>query len=127
MVWILGAAAMALAAMSDAPQDAAHTDTPLATTDVVIVSKERPPGNVRYFPERAAREGRRGKATVSCTIQANGELSDCSATATPEKYGFEDAALKLRPLIVAKVAEFTKSGVPTAGRQISVPITFNHR
>jgi TonB family protein len=74
---------------------------------------------LRYYPEKAMNLSVEGRATLVCTITADGGVSDCSVSAEmPLGYGFGDAAIKLAPLF--KMNTTTSS----AGAQVAIPIAF---
>ena len=64
-----------------------------------------------------------GRAEISCTVLANGKLSDCSVVSEdPADQQFGDAALKLSKLF--KMRPQTKDGAPTSGGTVRIPIRF---
>jgi protein TonB len=77
----------------------------------------------RYYPDRAQRMAVSGHATITCTVNANGTVGDCSIISeTPSDQGFGDAALHLSKLF--KMKPQTRDGVPTAGGKVTIPIGF---
>lgn len=62
-------------------QDPAPGRTPVPNTQL-------PPDLSRAFEKKVA-----GVATVSCTVQLDGSLGDCTATEDPEGYNFGEAAI----------------------------------
>ena len=77
----------------------------------------------RYYPDRAQRMSVDGHATIECTVNVNGTVSDCQVTAeSPADQGFGDAALKLSKLF--KMKPTTTDGVPVANTKVIIPIGF---
>ncbi|HEY8572639.1 TonB family protein [Phenylobacterium sp.] len=77
----------------------------------------------RYYPEAAAKGGVEGRATLGCTIAANGLLEGCRVLEeTPADQGFREAALRMSRLF--KMRPTTRSGEPVAGGQVRIPIRF---
>lgn len=123
MAWGLGRVGMALVvlALSAPMADAARPRSVITKPDWA----EKPTGDdmERFYPERAKAEEVGGKATITCVVNANGGLIDCSlADETPKGYGFGDAALSLSALFRMKPK--TVDGVPVDGGDITIPIIF---
>jgi protein TonB len=77
----------------------------------------------RYYPERAQRMNVEGKATISCTVTAQGTLSSCSvADEDPSDQGFGEAAMRMSKLF--KMRPMTKDGAPVSGGTVRIPIVF---
>jgi TonB family protein len=77
----------------------------------------------RYYPERAARMGQGGKATISCVVDEKGLLVDCALVSeTPPGEGFGEAALRMSRLFRMKPK--TVDGQPVTGAQVRIPIAF---
>jgi protein TonB len=75
----------------------------------------------RYYPERASRMGVSGSATISCTVTAQGTLTDCSVLSEdPPDGGFGEATLKVSKLF--RMRPQTKDGAPVAGGQVRIPL-----
>jgi protein TonB len=77
----------------------------------------------RYFPERAARMGVDGRATLSCRVTSKGTLESCSVVSEdPGDQDFGSAAIKLSKLF--KMRPMTRDGAPVEGGQVRIPIRF---
>ena len=85
----------------------------------------RPNGDdlATYYPERAQRLGVSGRATLHCTVTAQGTLVDCSvASEDPADQGFGTAALKMTRLF--KMRPQTRDGQAVDGASINIPLVF---
>ena len=72
------------------------------------------------FPERAARLGLSGKATIACEVTTQGGLIGCHVVSeTPPGEGFGVAALKL-----SKQFQMTPSDDPEHLATVTIPIVF---
>jgi protein TonB len=77
----------------------------------------------REYPEAAVQTDREGDTAVTCQIQADGFLTDCTLVSeTPAGYHFGDATMKL----VKKLQLDMKDGAAKnmAGGRINIPIRF---
>lgn len=75
------------------------------------------------FPERAARRGASGTTVTSCTVTAEGRLTNCvTVSESPIGMGFGAAALKLMPLF--DMGPVTPDGRPVGGGTVRIPIHF---
>ena len=76
------------------------------------------------YPARAKRLGAGGKANLSCTVQSDGKLNDCTLSEeSPANLGFGDAVLSLVPKFAMKPQ--TRDGAPVAGARVSIPVIFS--
>jgi TonB family protein len=115
-----GAAALALSMLSFVP-------VAIAATPSVITRPEwaqLPTGDdmEHFFPAKARAASMSGRATLACTVTAEGLLKGCVVTKeTPEGYGFGEAAVSLSASFRMKPA--LVDGRPEGG-VITIPIVF---
>ncbi len=75
------------------------------------------------YPKDALAKGVNGRAVIDCAVDARGALGDCHVVSeTPPDAGFGAATLSLAPTFRMKPA--TADGVATAGRRITIPLTW---
>lgn len=78
----------------------------------------------RFYPREAMRKGLPGRAVISCGVNAEGLLIDCSVyEETPPGEGFGEAALKMAPLF--KMSPQTPNGQSVAGGSVRIPLRFS--
>lgn len=76
------------------------------------------------FPAQAMKQGRSGKAVISCTVSTEGLLRDCTVVSeTPAGAGFGAAARVLSSSFLMKPA--TRDGKPIEAK-ITIPINFTN-
>jgi TonB family protein len=86
---------------------------------------EKPTGEdmERFYPEKAKTEEVGGRATITCQVNANGSLVDCTVVdETPKDYGFGAAAVSLGAIFRMKPK--TVDGAAVDGGEITIPIVF---
>src|SRR2546428_13655589 len=77
---------------------------------------------IDYYPDIAWRRNLSGRATLSCLIDADGDLTHCQVVSEhPRRVGFGAAALKLAPKFQLAPAHGSHS---LAGGHLQVPIDF---
>lgn len=122
--YLVIAAAVMLAGFS-APPPAPASDL----GDMVVFVKpdwaRRPSGDdmARLYPEKATRLGLGGRVTLTCVVDVEGLLKDCTvAEETPPDLGFGEAALELSQDFLMKPA--TRNGVPVEN-PVRIPLVFS--
>jgi len=88
------------------------------------ISKPSGEDFARVYPDLAQRVGLGGRATLRCTVDSSGRLTNCSIVSeAPDGYGFGAAALKLASLFQMRLR--TLDGAAVEGGEITLPLTFN--
>lgn len=86
---------------------------------------ERPDGEAvaQHYPKLAARLEIEGRATLSCVVNAEGRLYDCTPLAeSPADLGFGDAAVAMSKTFRMKPQ--TLNGQPVDGGTVRIPLRF---
>jgi TonB family protein len=86
---------------------------------------EKPTGDdmEHFFPTKARAASMSGRATITCTVTAEGQLKGCVASKeSPEGYGFGEAAVSLGAIFRMKPK--LVDGRPVEGGTITMPIVF---
>jgi TonB family protein len=77
----------------------------------------------RFYPKAASKKGLDGRATIRCSVNAEGLLVDCAAISEdPAGEGFGDAAVAMASKF--KMRPMTKDGVPVTGGIVRIPMRF---
>jgi TonB family protein len=105
-------------------RDPSQAAPPVEIRDPVWIRQIDPKGVTELFPAAAIKAGYKvGRATVACTVAADGTLTPCSTvTEEPAGYGFGDAAMTVAS--VMQMSPWTKQGAPVEGAKIDLPIKF---
>ena len=105
-------------------RDPSQVAPPVEIHDPIWIKQVDPNSIQKLFPEAAAKAGYKvGRASVECTVAADGTLSGCAtATEDPAGFGFGDAALEVAG--VMQMSPWTKQGAPVEGARINLPIKF---
>jgi protein TonB len=94
---------------------------PSVITQPDWMRRPNPEDLARYYPERAQRMGVSGSATISCTVTAQGTLSDCSVVSEdPADGGFGEATLRISKYF--KMRPMTRDGAPVSGGTVRIPL-----
>jgi TonB family protein len=76
-----------------------------------------------FYPARAVAEHVEGRALIACQVRADGGLEGCAVLKEdPAAYGFGDAALRMSERF--RMTQRSRSGLPTAGADVRIPILF---
>jgi protein TonB len=94
---------------------------PLTGKDVTV--RFAGDGRQRFYPENAQRREIEGEASMICTINDHGSLSDCALKSEePAGVGFGEAILRLGSAM--RLPPTAKDGSPTAGRKFLFVLKF---
>lgn len=97
------------------------TDTQI--TDPVWIYRPTGEDIARVYPRAAVRANLSGNTIIKCRVDEAGRLTACEVVAEdPAGRGFGQAALALAPRF--RMRTETRSGVPTAGAEVRIPIMF---
>lgn len=78
----------------------------------------------RAYPSRAAEAGIGGRAVLSCSVQASGEVTACDVVSeTPQGQGFGRAAVSLSRYF--RLSPRTVDGRAIEGSRVTIPLSFN--
>jgi TonB family protein len=92
-----------------------------AITDPVWMRQPGPNDTARFQPDGA--KGRTGAAVIECQVNRMGRLRNCRVLVeNPRGQGFGSAALRVAFLY--RMRETSRSGQPTEGRTVRVPVAF---
>lgn len=87
------------------------------------VQRPTPADVVAFYPARAVAEKVEGRVVIACQVTGAGRLEGCAvAMEDPAAYGFGEAALKMAERF--QMTTRSRSGVPTAGADVRIPILF---
>lgn len=79
---------------------------------------------LRYYPSEAMAAKAGGRATIDCTVAADGRLKDCTiAREDPAQYGFGEAALQMSRYF--RMSAISQDGTATAEGKVRIPIAFS--
>jgi len=85
--------------------------------------RPNPDDLARFYPDRAQRLEKEGRATLVCKVKANGTLEACQVVAEePADMGFGDATLKASRLF--KMKPQTRDGAPVDGASVRVTLVW---
>jgi len=80
----------------------------------------------RAYPSAAAADEIEGRAVLSCSVTATGEVTNCSVVSeTPERAGFGNAARSLSRYF--RLSPRTVDGQAIEGARVTIPLTFSLR
>ena len=105
------------------PTPAAAAPEPPAIVGPEWVATPTPEEAQAVYPKAAADKRLEGRATIKCSVTAEGRLTACASVAEePAGQGFAEAALAIAPKFQMRAV--TKDGVAVAGGAVRVPIRF---
>jgi protein TonB len=77
----------------------------------------------RFYPDRAQRLEKEGRAMIECQVAVNGTLVGCHVVSEdPPDMGFGDATLRISKYF--KMRPQTKDGTPVAGGTVRIPLVW---
>lgn len=86
-------------------------------------ASESRPGPAAFYPPPARADRVEGRARISCTVTAEGRLTNCAVISEePAGYGFGDAALRMSKGF--KMKPTANGDRSFAGAKITVPFAF---
>ncbi len=105
-------------------RDPSQASPPVEIHDPVWIKQIKPDSITALFPAAAIQAGYKvGRASVECTVAADGTLSGCeTVTEDPAAMGFGEAAMEVAS--VMQMSPWTKQGAPVEGARINLPIKF---
>ena len=87
------------------------------------VERPTPADVVEFYPAKAVAEKVEGRVVIACQVTSAGRLEGCAVVMEdPAAYGFGEAALKMAERF--QMTTRSRSGVPTAGADVRIPILF---
>jgi periplasmic protein TonB len=108
---------------SDAPAQTAPSSAPGVITNPRWTARPTADQMARAYPDRAARDGTEGSATLRCSVTARGSLTGCSVMSeTPGGQGFGRAAMQLSRHF--RLSPRTVDGQAVEGALVTIPLTF---
>jgi TonB family protein len=113
---------------------AAAAEPPVLITNPDWIAKPTGDDIARLYPPEARKQGVAGKVTITCRVDAAGRLHNCvvvNVAVTGENLpvgpnadmGFGAASVKIAELFRMKAT--SKSGVPTSGAEVRIPLRWN--